>query len=61
MSFYQYLKLQPIEPQDDGTISDLDRYMEDDVIDLTQDEDGETLMRQIDEMAASMHSTTNDQ
>ena len=61
MSFYEYLKLQPIEPQDDGTISDLDRYMEDDVIDLSQDEDGETLMRQIDEMAASIHSTSDNQ
>ena len=61
MSVFQYLQLQPIDPQDDGTVSDLDQYAEDEVIDLSQDEDGETLMRKIDEMTADLHSTSNSQ
>ncbi|MGV9002315.1 MAG: hypothetical protein ACOH18_05175 [Candidatus Saccharimonadaceae bacterium] len=61
MSVFQYLQLQPIDPQDDGTISDLDQYTEDEVIDLSQDEDGETLMRKLDEMAADIHGLPNDQ
>ena len=37
MSIFPFLQLQPVEPSDDGTISDLDEYQEDDTIDLTQD------------------------
>jgi hypothetical protein len=61
MSLFQYLQLQPIEPQDDGTVSDLDQYEEDEVIDLSQDEDGDTLVRKLEEMVQDMHSTSNNE
>jgi hypothetical protein len=32
-SFYEYLKLQPLEPSD-GEVSELDKYLEDDTISL---------------------------
>lgn len=57
MSLYEYLELQPIDPQEDGTISDFDQFQEDETIDLTQDEDGETLMREWEEISNDMHST----
>jgi hypothetical protein len=41
MSQYQYLQLQPVEPDDDD--SPLDDFAQDDTIDLTQDDDEETL------------------
>jgi hypothetical protein len=56
MTLFPYLQLQPIDPQDDGTISDLDKYEEDEVIDLTSDTDGETLEREWDEITNDMHS-----
>lgn len=56
MSFFEYLQLQPLEPQEDGTISDLDTYMEDEVIDLTQDEDGDVLAREWEEIYNSIHA-----
>lgn len=55
MSLFQYLQLQPIDPQDDGTVSDLDRYDEDEVIDLTEDADGEELVREWDEIQRDLH------
>jgi hypothetical protein len=56
MSLFQYLQLQPIDPQDDGTVSELDQYNEDEVIDLTQDEDGEILAREWEEITEALHS-----
>jgi hypothetical protein len=56
MTLFPYLQLQPIDPQDDGTISDLDKYEEDEVIDLTSDTDGETLEREWDEITNDMHN-----
>lgn len=55
MSLFEYLQLQPIEPQDDGTVSDLDQYNEDEVIDLTEETDGELLMREWEEISQSIH------
>ncbi len=55
MSLYEYLELQPIDPQEDGTISELDQYQEDEVIDLTQDEDGEVLAREWEEITNALH------
>jgi len=43
MSIYNYLQLQPVDPQDDGTTSDLDEYAQDETIDLTQDIDEQAL------------------
>lgn len=59
MSLFQYLQLQPIDPQDDGSVSDLDQYEQDEVIDLTQDEDGEELVREWEEITNDLHSTAS--
>lgn len=56
MSLFQYLQLQPIDPQDDGTVSDLDQYDADEVIDLTEDADGEELEREWDQIERDLHS-----
>lgn len=58
MSIFKYLQLQPVEPQEDGTISELDQYAEDDTIDLSADMDGAVLMRKLDEMARDMHGSS---
>ena len=57
MSLFQYLKLQPIDPQDDGTVSDLDEYAEDEVIDPSGDEDGEVLVQEWEEISNDLHKT----
>lgn len=57
MSLFEYLQLQPIDPQEDGTVSELDQYEEDEVIDLTQDEDGEELVRKFEQMSKDFHET----
>lgn len=59
MSLFQYLQLQPIDPQDDGSVSDLDQYSEDEVIDLTQDEDGATLLHEWEMIENDLHSTSS--
>ena len=56
MSLFQYLQLQPLEPTDDGTVSDLDKYSEDEYIDLSADEDGELLAREWDEISRALHA-----
>lgn len=56
MSIFNYLQLQPVDPQDDGTTSDLDEYAEDEVIDLTQDEDGEVLAQEWAEIEKDLHA-----
>ncbi|MDB5161633.1 MAG: hypothetical protein JWM52_141 [Candidatus Saccharibacteria bacterium] len=43
MTIYNYLQLQPVDPQDDGTTSDLDQYPQDETIDLNSDIDEQTL------------------
>ena len=43
MSIYKYLQLQPVDPQDDGTTSDLDEYPPDETIDLQHDIDEQEL------------------
>lgn len=57
MSVFQYLKLQPIDPQDDGTTSLLDEFSEDETIDLTQEADGEELIREWDEIEHDLHGS----
>lgn len=59
MSLFQYLQLQPIDPQDDGTISDLDKYEEDETIDLSADTDGETLEQEWDKITRDLHGTNS--
>lgn len=55
MSLFQYLQLQPVDPQDDGSVSDLDEYDHDEVIDLV-DEDGADLVREWEEISNDMHT-----
>lgn len=56
MSLFQYLQLQPVDPQDDGSVSDLDFYDEDETIDLTSDTDGEELVKEWSEIERELHS-----
>jgi len=60
MSLFEYLQLQPVEPTEDGTISELDQYAEDEIIDLSHDEDGEELMRRFDEWNSDLHGLDNE-
>lgn len=39
MSILQFLQLQPVEPTDDDTVSPLDDYQHDEVIDLEEEID----------------------
>jgi len=55
MSLFQYLQLQPIDPQDDGSVRELDTYEQDEVIDLTQDEDGAALLQEWEEITKDLH------
>lgn len=57
MSLFPYLQLQPIDPQDDGSVSDLDQYEEDEVIDLSGDEDGESLLQAWETITEDLHAT----
>lgn len=56
MTFYKYLQLQPIDPQDDGSLSELDFFEQDEVIDLNQETDGEELLRDWEEITNDLHS-----
>ena len=53
---FHYLKLQPVDPQDDGSISDLDQYAQDEVIDLTVEAEGAEIMQAWDRIEQDMHS-----
>jgi len=55
MTFYKYLQLQPIDPQDDGSLSELDFFEQDEVIDLNQEADGEELLREWEEITNDLH------
>jgi len=55
MSIYTYLQLQPVDPQDDGTVSDLDTYEHDDTIDLQDDIDEKTLDEAWDRIVEDFH------
>lgn len=48
MSILQFLQLQPVEPTDDDTISPLDDYMHDEIIDLDADIDESVLTEEWD-------------
>lgn len=55
MSVFKYLQLQPVEPRDDGSVSELDLYEEDEVIDLSHDEDGDHLLREWEAITKDLH------
>ena len=61
MTLFPYLELQPIDPQDDGTISELDQFEADEPFDLTQEVDGALLAQEWDEIQQSMHGSINSQ
>jgi hypothetical protein len=48
LNILKYLKLQPLEPTDDGSLSPLDEYEEDETLDLDQDVDGTLLTEEWD-------------
>ncbi len=56
MSLFQHLKLQPIEPSEDGSVSELDQssYGDEDTIDLSQDENVDVL-RAWENISRDMH------
>lgn len=56
MSLFEYLQLQPLEPTEDGTLSDLDVYTQDETIDLSGDEDGEVLAHEWEEIYNALHA-----
>ncbi len=43
MPIFNYLQLQPVDPKDDGTVSDLDAFEPDETIDLNEDIDEQKL------------------
>jgi len=55
MSLFPYLQLQPIDPQDDGTISDLDKFEEDETFDLSGDPDGDVLAQAWEKITRDLH------
>lgn len=56
MSIYKYLQLQPVEPTNDGTISDLDDYAQDETIDLDHDVSEQELDQHWDEILRDFKS-----
>ena len=57
MSVYQYLKLQPVDPQDDGSVSDLDLYEQDETIDLDEDTENIDIVTAWEKLERDMHAT----
>lgn len=58
MSVYEYLQLQPLEPQEDGTISDLDKFEIDETIDLTEEAEGAEIIQAWDRLSKDMHENS---
>ena len=56
MSILTFLQLQPVEPTDDGTISPLDEYEQDETIDLSADIDEEVLDQEWDMVINDLQS-----
>jgi len=59
MSLFPYLQLQTIDPQDDGTVSDLDKFEEDETIDLSSDTDGEELQLEWEKITNDLRGEDN--
>ncbi len=53
---FHYLQLQPVDPQDDGSVSDLDQYTQDETIDLTEEFEGAEIMQAWDKIEQDMHA-----
>lgn len=61
MTLLQFLQLQPIDPQEDGSVSELDTFQEDDTIDLSNDTDGDSLEQAWDKMTQDIHEDDKQQ
>ncbi len=57
MSVFTYLQLQTVDPQDDGTTSDLDVYEHDETIDLTEETEGAEIMQAWTVLEKDMHES----
>lgn len=57
MSIFPFLQLQPLEPSDDGTVSDLDTFQPDEVIDLSDDVSEAELEAAWDNLASDIHES----
>lgn len=55
MSIFDYLDLQILEPQEDGSLSELDQHARDETIDLSSDPDGETLAQAWESITHDLH------
>ena len=60
MSILNYLQLQSVDPQDDGTTSPLDDYAQDDTIDLQHDIDDKTLEESWDRILSDPEFSSDD-
>ncbi len=58
-SILHYLQLQPIDPQDDGTVSEFDQYEEDETIDLNEEFEGVEIIQAWDRIEQDMHETAS--
>lgn len=58
MSVYHYLQLQTVDPQDDGTISDLDEYEHDETIDLSEEAESDDIIEAWERIEHDMHEST---
>lgn len=56
MSIFTYLQLQPVEPSDDGTISDLDQFDADESIDLSGDIDEQEFEQKWEEVIEDLEA-----
>jgi hypothetical protein len=57
MSVFQYLQLQPVDPQDDGTVSELDQYEHDEVIDLSEESENQDIIQAWEKLEHDIHAT----
>lgn len=60
MTVLQYLELQPVEPQDDGSISELDQFAADETINLDDETDAQQLIQEWDEIERDLQANAED-
>lgn len=59
MSVYNYLKLQPVDPQEDGTVSTLDQFQEDETFNLDEESESIDIVTAWENLEHDMHETSN--
>lgn len=60
MSIFKYFDLQVLEPQEDGSVSELDQHPADEIIDLSADPDGESLAQEWQAIMDDLHRGEDD-